>query len=145
MPSNPSIADMHLFPIERSEERLLLLRDSDHLLRRFGQMDLVPIEAAASTRISQRAEADEIWIILEGEASAKLVDRREGSPSEGAEVQLALSALEPQGLLIPFGVAHSFSSEEGASLLRISTHPDGENPEDSHFEADEIGWPGDAV
>lgn len=145
MPSNPSITDMHLFPIERSEERLLLLRDGDHLLRRFGQMDLVSLEVAASTRFSLRVEADEIWIILEGEARAHLVDRRAGSPSVGTEVQFVLSALEPQGVLIPFGVAHSFSSKEGARLLRISTHPDGEHPEDTHFDAGEIGWSGDPV
>jgi len=124
MPNQYSITDMHLFSVDRSEDRWLLLRDSDHLLRRFGQLELIPLMADESKEFPLNAEADEIWFILEGKVSVNLVDERERSPSQGEEVQLTLSANNPQGLLLPFGVARSFSSKESASLLRLSTHSD---------------------
>jgi hypothetical protein len=126
MPTQFPIADMHLFPLEHSEDGMLLLRNSDHLLRRFGQLDLISLEAGERRKNPAHEEADEIWFVLRGEIKVSMVDKRGGSPSEGKEVQLVIAEDDPHGLLLPFGVACMISSKKGASLLRVSTHSDRE-------------------
>jgi len=116
------IADSHLFPVQRSEGRWNLLTDSDHLLRRFGQLEFFSIKEKQSVSFEAREEADEICFVLHGELAVRMTDLREESPSYKVEIEIALSAERPQGLLIPFGVAYSLSTSVGADLLRVSSH-----------------------
>lgn len=120
---NPhNLPDMHIFSLKGSGGRLELLRNSDHLLRRFGQLEMLHLQAGESRGPYLRAVADEIIFIIEGALQVALLDRREGSPSRGRAVRLQLNAAEPQGLLIPFGVLRSFETDKSARLLRLSTH-----------------------
>ncbi len=116
------IADLHVFPVQRSEGRWNLLSDSDHLLRRFGQLEFFSLKEKQFSSFEAREEADEICFVLHGELAVSMTDLREDSPSYKVEIEIALSAEEPKGLLIPFGVAYSLSTSAGADLLRVSSH-----------------------
>jgi dTDP-4-dehydrorhamnose 3,5-epimerase len=130
MASEFLIHDVHLLPLKSDGNRLVVLRDDDHLLRRFGQAEVRLLAAGSRTDFVIRAEADEVWAPLEGRAEFTLVDTRPGSPSENQSVIVVADAQTPQALLIPFGVAYSIVAESGARLLRIATHEDGAHPED---------------
>ena len=123
------ISDLAVGDLDWREGILTILKESDHLLRRFGQVDVVRIESDGEVQV-YRYEADEIWALLSGQATLHLRDQRQDSPSQGAVVGLDLSQNSPQAVLVPFGVVCTVRSTQGATLLRISTHQDGTNPED---------------
>jgi hypothetical protein len=125
MPSQPAISDMHIFPLTVSGTRWTLLRDNDHLLRRFGQLDLIDLNAGQETDFELRAEADRFLFAINGRAEARLLDLRPGSPSLGSRVTILLDTEDPQGLLLPFGVACGLYAPIDARLIILSTH--GEN------------------
>jgi hypothetical protein len=116
------IGDVYVFPVQRSEGRWKLLSDSDHLLRRFGQLEFLSLKEQQSANYEAREEADEICFVLRGKMTVKLTDLREDSPSYNAIIEIALRADEPKGLLIPFGVAYSLVTSNGVDLLKVSTH-----------------------
>jgi hypothetical protein len=116
------ISDMHLFPLSRQDGRLSILRDTDHLLRRFGVLETLSLEPGASPLFHLRAEADQILAPLDGAVDLSLIDMRAESPSHGVRGEVTLSAANPHGLLLPFGVACRMVSADGARLLRLSTH-----------------------
>jgi dTDP-4-dehydrorhamnose 3,5-epimerase-like enzyme len=108
---------------------LTLLSFDDHLLRRFGQLDLVRKDPEKLTQLRMRSVADEIWVLIEGNAKCICRDLRPGSPSEGTEVHCEISA--PTRMLVPFGVAFGWRAlEEPALMLRCATHQDGDHQED---------------
>lgn len=132
-----AIADMLVFPLTREGGQLRLLQNSDHLLRRFGSldlMDLAPGEAAAAT---VRGEADRFLFAIDGMVQLELVDLRELSPSRGARVQLALDAAKPEGVLVPFGVALSLKAQGKMRLVLLSTHSE-EHGQDRTPSTDEL-------
>lgn len=116
------ISDMHVFPLKREDGRLALLGEADHLLRRFGQLEVVDLAAGTQTEYSLRAEADRFVFAIEGECRVQLVDLREVSPTRGARASLALAAKDPHGLLVPFGAACSLQTDAGCRLVTLSTH-----------------------
>jgi hypothetical protein len=122
MPNQPAISDMHIFPLTVSGMRWTLLRESDHLLRSFGQLDLFDMKAAQETDFELRAEADRFLFAINGRAEARLLDLRSGSPSLGSRVTVALDTEELQGLLLPFGVACALYAPIDARLIILSTH-----------------------
>jgi len=130
------IADMHIFPLALAAGRLTLLRNSDHLLRRFGQLDLLEIAAGQRLDLPVRGEADCFLFPVSGAVNAALLDLRPSSPSQGAKVAVALSADEPKGLLVPFGVACSLQAESQAVLIQLSTHSEAHSA-DRAISADE--------
>ncbi len=113
---------MHTFPLTVADGHWTLLRDNDHLLRRFGQLDLLDLSAGQETDFELRAEADRFLFAINGRAEARLLDLRSGSPSLGSRVTVALDTENPQGLLLPFGVACGFNSPVSARLIILSTH-----------------------
>jgi hypothetical protein len=116
------IADVQLFEVQRSKGRWTLLSDSDHLLRRFGQLEYFSLVENQRLSFEPGIEADEICFVLKGELVVNLSDLREDSPSYKVNIEMALGVEEPKGLLIPFGVAYSFATSDGANLLKVSTH-----------------------
>jgi hypothetical protein len=123
MASSPfPIADMHIFPLARAAGRLPLLRNSDHLLRRFGQLDLLELAAGQRLDLPVRGEADCFLFPVSGTVEAALMDLRPSSPSHGARAAVALNVDEPKGLLVPFGVACSLQAASQAVLIQLSTH-----------------------
>ena len=138
MPSEFPIHDMLVFPLHPSSGPLTLLRNRDHLLRRFGQLDLIDLDAGEQTEATLRGEADRFYFCIQGRVTVTLLDLREHSPSLGAQARLTLDAKQPQGLLAPFGVACSLAAETDARLVLLSTHSE-EHPQDRVACAEELG------
>lgn len=133
-----TINDLALLDLERREGRLVVLRDEDHLLRRFGQAEVVSLSGGTETDFRLRAVADEVWAALDGRAKFRLIDKRLGSPSFGQSQEVDLDGEQPQALLIPFGVAYSMAAAEAASLIRLATHADHTHPEDRQLSKAEL-------
>lgn len=128
---------MHVFALDRQGGALTLLRNSDHLLRRFGRLDVLDLAAGEQAPLSVRGEADRFLFPIGGEVSIAMLDLREQSPSRGANVDLTLSAEAPQGVLVPFGVALSMHAKAAARLIVLSTHSE-EHPQDRAPAAEEL-------
>lgn len=122
MPSEYVIADMLVFPLQREQCQLTLLRNSDHLLRRFGQLDVINIKTGEQTDYTVRAEADRFLFLIDGAAELSLFDMRVQSPSNGKRVALSLTAEKPKGVLVPFGVAYMLYASADTRLILLSTH-----------------------
>ena len=118
------ISDMVVMDLDWYKGSLTVIKEGDHLLRRFGAVNVVRIEPEGSIQV-YRQQADEIWAVLSGYVSLHLQDQRQDSPSQGTEVDLGISQDTPQAVLIPLGVLCKGSSTRGATLLRITTHQDG--------------------
>lgn len=137
VPADFPISDMYVFPLQRSERGVVLLREADHLLRRFGQLEIVDLKAGEQTDFALRSEADRFIFPISGLAIAELLDLRQASPSRGVRTRVTLDASSPQGLLAPFGVALSLRSESGTRVALLSTHSEA-HPEDRSPTSDEL-------
>jgi dTDP-4-dehydrorhamnose 3,5-epimerase-like enzyme len=114
---------------EGSHKFTRLLSFDDHMLRRFGQLDLLRKEPNELNELNVRAVADEIWFLVEGAVRCICRDIRPGSLSQGQEVVFEIS--NPTRVLVPFGVAFGWQATGSSALmLRCSTHQDGDHPED---------------
>jgi hypothetical protein len=112
-------------PLGPGADRRTALSYSDHLLRRFGQADIVHLEAGGRLERREEPTADEVWVLIDGNAAFEWEDRRPSSPTSGGRASLA--AREPITVLVPFGVAFHVTAGNGAAvLLRLSTHADDE-------------------
>lgn len=126
-----------MFSRDSGISRVVVLKDQDHLLRRFGQLEVRRLAAGEQTPFTYRDQADEFWYVLEGNLSVTLVDKRVESPSEGKRMEIELSGDEESVLLVPFGVAYSLEGQTNAVLIRVATHADGTHPKDSETAYDE--------
>lgn len=133
-----NINDLHLFQLKVSGESLVLLRDEDHLLRRFGQVEFRRFSEKQNSEFIIRAVADEIWSCIFGAIEFTLVDLRPASPSENIAKRLTLHTENPQGLLIPFGVAYSIQADENAQAIRVTTHVDGVHNDDKIIASEDL-------
>ncbi|MCW5888216.1 MAG: dTDP-4-dehydrorhamnose 3,5-epimerase family protein [Anaerolineales bacterium] len=116
------IADMHRWPLSAAAGETRLLREVDHVLRRFGQLSTETLAAGGATPYTLRAEADRVVFALDGRCQLRLLDLRPQSPSHAVFAQLALDAATPEGVLVPFGVACSLAASDAARVLWLSTH-----------------------
>ena len=116
-------------PVGEGIERTAVLRIGDHLLRRFGQADVVRLQAGATVVLPPRAIADEVWVLVDGRVGFEWQDLRESSPTAGATVNL--ESRRPIALLVPFGVSFRARAESASVLLRLVTHADEEAPSDA--------------
>lgn len=128
---------MHIFPLTRQADRMVLLREADHLLRRFGQLEVVDLAAEEKTEFTLRAEADRFLFPLIGSVIVSLLDLRETSPSNGKRADFVLEAGKPRGLLVPFGVACSLEAGSASRLIILATHSE-THSEDRTATADEL-------
>ncbi len=131
------IADMLVFPLKRDLGCLVLMREADHLLRRFGQLELLDLNEGEQTEFTSRAEADRFLFPIRGSATALLIDLREHSPSKGKRAEIRLEAIDLHGLLVPFGVACSLDAKSAAQLVILSTHSTS-HPEDRSSSRDQL-------
>ncbi|MBN2502160.1 MAG: hypothetical protein JXB38_15355 [Anaerolineales bacterium] len=138
MGSELPFSDVQILALEWEDGRLVLLRDDDHMLRRFGQVELRTFEDTCITPFVQRAVADEIWVPVNGKTGLHLIDRRGASPDKDRYLHIVLDAAEPCALLIPFGVAYAIENELDATLMRLSTHADGKHLEDDTIPFDTL-------
>jgi hypothetical protein len=131
------ISDMHLFDLSRDGGSLTLLREKDHLLRRFGQLELLDLSPTEITDFILRAEADRFLFSISGTVTVTMIDLRSTSPTHGGRANISLDSAKPQGLLIPFGVASSLEARGAARLIILSTHSES-HPEDRNPSNDEL-------
>lgn len=120
-----------------SGRHLLLLRWSDHLLRRFALAEAVWVEPGeGEPPLRLRAVADEVWALVEGQAEFVWQDERPTSPTHG--VRHRLVCREPTAVLVPFGVAFGVRALGAPALLvRLASHEDGEHEADRWLEGGE--------
>jgi hypothetical protein len=142
MPSDTPIHDLYLKRLRPQHDHDLTawvpLRDDDHLLRRFGQVEVVQMGPDARPLCRLRSVADEIWALLQGSAELRWRDFREVSPTQNESFGLKLS--EPTLALVPFGVGFGLRSLQlGTTLVRISTHEDGTHEGDRILEWEDLG------
>ncbi len=135
------IHDLYFKPIPPESDRGLTswvpLRDDDHLLRRFGQIEVLQIKAGAPPLCRMREVADDWWALIGGSAELIFKDLREISPTQGETYRLRLH--EPTLAFVPFGVAFGVRAvEPPAILIRISTHEDGTHPGDRILTWDDL-------
>ena len=119
------IHDLYTRPLRRKQDsegsKLLVLRYSDHLLRRFGLAEVVFLESGQVRHSSLREVADEVWALVEGNVRFSWVDQRSSSPTSGAIYDLDCD--RPTLVLVPFGVRFEVRAVDGpAQLLRLATH-----------------------
>jgi dTDP-4-dehydrorhamnose 3,5-epimerase len=127
MQQDPPIHDLIVRPIAVVEEphaqRWIALRETDHILRRFGQAEVLRISPSAFSTLHLRRRADEVWMLIDGRVEFLWRDMREDSPTFGRTHQITCH--EPTQVLVPFGVAFGTRAIDGPSLLiRVSTHAD---------------------
>jgi mannose-6-phosphate isomerase-like protein (cupin superfamily) len=132
------IHDIFIRPLAESQHpygrSLALLAHDDHLLRRFGCAEWVRIEAGQARPFQLRQQADEIWVVLRGQAEASWADRRPGSPTRQATMRRQFA--EPTLMLVPFGVAFKIRAlDEPVTAIRFQSHSPREDPERPDGEA----------
>jgi hypothetical protein len=118
------IHDLYLRPLEINLEggaaHLRLLAHSNHLLRRFGVVELFRLPAGATFGPRLQPVADDAWVLESGAADLFWRDERLGSPTRGG--QHRWRALPPLLWLVPFGVAFGMRCSQPCVLIRLSTH-----------------------
>lgn len=85
--------------------RRVVLRESDTLLGRFGEVVWLELPPGQILPFTLRTNADRVWILIEGEMWAVMQDRRQATPSSGQLQVVRLDGRPHALLLIPFGVA----------------------------------------
>ena len=124
------ISDMLVLDLSWQAGRLTVVKDDDHVLRRFGQVDIIGLDQGQQIEVF-RQQADEIWALFSGQATIQLEDQRQDSPSMGVTVSLVVDQEVPKAVLVPFGVACIVTGGlDGTRFLRIGTHHDTSHPQD---------------
>lgn len=134
----PKISGLMLFPVRKDEGKRVLLSEEDHILRRFGQVDLLNSVDLDSEQFTLRYAADEFWVCVNSTAEFSFVDLRAKSPTEGITDKVSMESSSNEGVLIPFGVAYAIEPGEDAQLIRFTTHADGTHGEDRKIMRGEV-------
>ena len=83
MDLDSKVFGVYFAPIDATEQeasrRWSVLRESDHLLRRFGECEVLFMEPGQNENARLRPVADELWCVLEGEVDLHLEDQRDDS------------------------------------------------------------------
>lgn len=120
-----NISALQQLSVDWGQGPATLLSETQHLLRRFGSIELMQIDKSAEEGYRVRGEADEILIPLKGAATLEALDLREGSPTQSNSMQIDLSQEKGSAALVPFGVAYRISVESPADILRVASHSEG--------------------
>lgn len=133
MQPQTAIHDVYIRELSASPEpgiqRVTILVDHDHLLRRFGLSEAVWLASGETTGLRVRAVADELWALLEGSVEFVWHDLRAGSPTR--DLWHRLVCAQPTLVLAPFGVAFGARGlAERSLLLRLATHAEAD-PDDA--------------
>jgi hypothetical protein len=133
MQPHTAIHDMYIRELSASPEagiqRVTILADHDHLLRRFGLSEAVWLASGEVTGLLVRSVADELWALLEGSVEFVWHDLRAGSPTRDRWHRLVCA--QPTLVLAPFGVAFGARGlAERSLLLRLATHAEAD-PDDT--------------
>lgn len=85
-----------------------ILRDDDHLLRRFGQASLSMSYPGVIKAFHYHERQDDLWFFPVGSAQVVLYDLRPDSPTQGITQVLYPGQDNPILIVIPVGVAHGY-------------------------------------
>ena len=108
---------------------LPLIRESDHLLLKMGELALVTKDPDANESMIFREVADELWFHIDGVVEFKCKDLRNASPT--FENSFITTLDEPTLILVPSGVAFGLRAiENPATLIRLSTYEVGSHEQD---------------
>lgn len=140
-PDSFPIHDLYVRPLSLDRQggdvRMVLLCYEDHILSRFGMLEFVRLEPRSSTPFMVREIADEVWTLVQGRVEFVWKDLRLGSPTR--DNIHCLSTREPTLVLVPFGVAFGVrSSDDTSTLIRLTTHADGEHANDQLLSWDRL-------
>jgi dTDP-4-dehydrorhamnose 3,5-epimerase-like enzyme len=113
----------------KSGKFVTILRETDPLLRRFGQFDLLMLDAGEDITF-YREKADEIWAVVDGHVAVKVEDTRRDSPSYQKQQNEELKGEIPRLIMVPFGVKCVINAELPSTLVRLTTHQDDTHPGD---------------
>lgn len=102
---------------ERSWHSLLAYTFNDHLMKSIGLIELIEMSAGDELPAFVRSQADELWILFQGQARFEWRDQRKKSPTRGAAH--SIDADSPVRMLVPFGVQFRVSAEAECSFLRV--------------------------
>ncbi len=133
-----SISDVHVFAQTKIDRGRLILSEEDHLLRRFGKLEIVDISPTAAPLFHLKKSTDQIIAIIDGMIQVQLIDLRKLSPTFGLEMSIEINEIKPQAILIPFGVASSIGSNKKGKVLWLSTHSGGESSQELILERSDI-------
>lgn len=118
------IHDLFIRPLDQRRSggltRLRLVSESDQLLRRFGQAELIRLSAGETFGPGLQDVADEIWVLESGQAQLFWRDERRSSPTYGCEHRLQAEA--PLLFFVPFGVSFGLRCGPDCLLVRFTTH-----------------------
>jgi dTDP-4-dehydrorhamnose 3,5-epimerase len=84
-----------------------------------AQVNLSRSEAGVLRGMHFHRRQSDLWVPLQGRATAVLYDLRDGSPTRGQAMTIPLDGAEPVAVTIPAGVAHGFETADGFSLLYL--------------------------
>lgn len=126
-----SIHDLYLREINEinlgATQRLTIYQYEDHLLRDLKAVEFLRISPGSSIEMRVRDVADEVWVVIQGEASFYWKDKRTNSPTSQEEFEYLTSS--PLLMLIPFGVAFGYRAlSQEVLLIRLATHLDNQDP-----------------
>lgn len=125
-----SIYDLYLREInaidQGASQRLMIYQYEDHLLRNLKAVEFVKVSPRSEFEMRVRDVADEVWAMIQGEASFYWQDMRANSPTYKEEFEYLTSS--PLVMLVPFGVAFGYRAlSQEVSLIRLATHLDHED------------------
>lgn len=119
---NKKIKDIAIIEKLWEDGQLNVLNENDHLLRRFGSINLREYSKDVSSPEKTNEVVDEIWTLIAGGGVLRLADYREGSPSLNEVDEILLDENSIQSVLIPFGIIFSFSAKQDSKVIVIRTH-----------------------
>lgn len=122
MEGSLKIAGAALLSRNRNGQGLTIISEKDHVLRRFGAVRVNSLTTGEILELVVGDSADLILYTLSGKILLRLTDYRKQSPSSGVKISLEMSALNPQSVLIPFGVNTQVEAIDDVQIIVIATH-----------------------
>ncbi len=116
------IRDIAVLELNWVDGVLLVLKEGDHLLRRFGQVRIQKLRAGETRDEEVNDMEDEIWSLTSGTGILRIVDQRKGSPSLNEVVEIDMNEKNLITILVPFGLTFSFIAEKDSEIIQIRTH-----------------------
>lgn len=125
-----SIHDLYLRKIHAVDHdatfRLTVYQYEDHLLRDLKAVEYLTISPRSEFIMRVRDIADEVWTMIQGEASFHWQDKRANSPTYQDKFEYLTSS--PLMMLVPFGVAFGYRAiSQEVTLVRLATHIDNDD------------------
>lgn len=118
------INDLYIQSISKKQahqiETLRAYAFEDHLLKRIGSIEFIELDSDERIPAFLRPQADELWVLLNGEAEFEWCDRRQDSPT--LDAVHSFTAASPVRVLVPFGVQFSLTAKSASRFLRICSH-----------------------